>query len=166
MIFLNVTTEDTKALAEKMLVDGRTVWFACNVGQEFAEAQGLWDANLYDFEDLYKVKNWRMDKADRIRYGYPMGTHAMLFTGVDLEEGDNKPRRWRVENSWGASDGQDGYYTMNDNWFDLNVFEIVVHPDYLTPEMVEGLKTKPTLLPAWDAMGTACGSSTRSRRRF
>ena len=49
-------------------------------------------------------------------------THAMLFTGVDVLDGD--PRRWRVENSWGAERGKDGFYTMNDSWFDQYVFEI------------------------------------------
>ncbi|GIS54358.1 hypothetical protein Ct9H90mP29_14000 [bacterium] len=27
-------------------------------------------------------------------------THAMLFTGVDLNS-KNEPTKWRVENSWG-----------------------------------------------------------------
>jgi len=163
MKFLNVPCEDMKTITENMLKDGRPLWFACNVGQEFAESQGIWDAELYDIESLYEVKNPRMSKADRIRFGYPMGTHAMLFTGVDLEK-DDKPRRWRVENSWGDSGGKDGYYTMNDNWFDINVFEVVVHPQYLTEEMIEGLQTSPIVLPAWDAMGSACRVSKRGRR--
>ena len=36
--------------------------------------------------------NSRMEKADRLRFGQTMMTHAMLFTGVDVVDG--KPRRW------------------------------------------------------------------------
>ena len=53
-----------------------------------------------------------MNKADRLRYSQTMMTHAMLFTGVDVVDG--KPRRWRVENSWGANSlAKDS--TMNDS---------------------------------------------------
>ena len=35
-------------------------------------------------------------------------THAMLFNGVDLNSQD-KPVKWRVENSWGTKGGEKGY---------------------------------------------------------
>lgn len=66
-----------------------------------------------------------------------------------------------MENSWGVEGGHDGYYTMNDNWYDEYVFEIVVPPSYLTDEMISGLEKDPTVLPAWDSM---C-SRRRGRRR-
>ena len=78
-------------------------------------------------------------------------THAMLFTGVDLD-GDT-PRRWRVENSWGDENGAKGFYTMNDNWFDEYVFEIAVRRDRLPPELLAALDEDPIVLPAWDPMG-------------
>ena len=82
----------------------------------------MWDANLFEYENLYGVE-FGMNKADRLRHGQTMMTHAMLFTGVDLIE--NIPRRWRVENSWGAEQsGEKGFYTMNDSWFDEHMFEI------------------------------------------
>ena len=40
-----------------------------------------------------------MSKSERLEYGDSVMTHAMLFTGVDLK--NNKPVKWRVENSWG-----------------------------------------------------------------
>lgn len=37
--------------------------------------------------------------------------HAMAFAGVDVaDDGGLLPRRWRVENSWGAKIADKGYY--------------------------------------------------------
>ena len=152
ILYLNVPLDEMKQINQKMLQAGKPVWFACNVGQEFTERPGLWDANLYDLESWYGIGQFGMSKADRLRYGYPMGTHAMLMTGVDVLAENDTPRRWKVENSWGTEGGHDGYYTMNDNWYDEYVFEIVAPPDFLTDDMKEGLKKEPVKLPAWDVM--------------
>ena len=56
-------------------------------------------------------------------------THAMLFTGVDLI--NNKPQKWRVENSWGNKNGDNGYYLMSDSWFDEYNYEVVIDKKYL-----------------------------------
>ncbi|MCH7549845.1 MAG: tRNA-guanine transglycosylase, partial [Candidatus Krumholzibacteriota bacterium] len=48
--------------------------------------------------------------------------HLFLRPGVDVVEG--KPRRWRVENSYGNSVGDKGFFLMNDSWFDEYMFEI------------------------------------------
>tara|TARA_A100001037_G_C14849483_1_gene500185 strand:- start:432 stop:704 length:273 start_codon:yes stop_codon:yes gene_type:complete len=82
----------------------------------------------------------------------------MLFTGVDVVDG--VARKWRVENSWGAKDsGEDGFYLMNDSWYDEYMFEIAAHKSYLNDEMLEALKTEPVVLPAWDPMGSlACSN--------
>jgi bleomycin hydrolase len=157
--FLNVPIDEMKSINQQMLTDGSAVWFACNVGQQFAEKPGLWDRNLYSLDSLYGVELGQLSKEDRIRLGYPMGTHAMLMTGVDIMDG--KPRRWKVENSWGTDGGHDGYYTMNDNWYDEYVFEIVCPISYLTDQMKAGLATEPIVLPAWDPI---CKSSARARR--
>jgi bleomycin hydrolase len=75
----------------------------------------------------------------------------MLFTGVDVH--DDAPRRWRVENSWGDKDADQGFYTMNDSWFDEYVFEIAVRRDLLPADLASALDGEPIVLPAWDPMG-------------
>ena len=97
--------------------------------------------------------SFNIDKKTRLEYGDSLMTHAMLFTGVDVVDG--KPRRWKVENSWGAEEsGVKGFYTMNDNWYDEHMFEIASPKSYLTDEMISGLDTDPVTLPAWDPMGS------------
>jgi bleomycin hydrolase len=89
-----------------------------------------------------------------------MMTHAMLFTGVDVVDG--RPRRWRVENSWGDDNGVKGFYTMNDGWFDEYMFEIAAPSGHLSDQMREGLGTEPVVLPAWDPMGSLARREVRS----
>jgi len=157
VIYLNIDIESMKDITKNILNDGTPVWMGCDVGKQMERKRGLWDANLFEYENLYGVE-FGMDKADRLRHSQTMMTHAMLFTGVDLIDG--KPRRWRVENSWGAEEsGKKGFYTMNDNWFDEHMFEIASPKSYLTKDMLKALETKPVILPAWDPMGSLAKES-------
>ena len=151
VVYLNVPSDEMKSITQEILEDGIPVWMGCDVGKQMDRKRGLWDANLFETNELYGVE-YGMAKADRLRYGQTMMTHAMLFTGVDVYEG--RPRRWRVENSWGDDSGQKGFYTMNDNWYDEHMFEIASPKKYLTEKMLEGLETNPVVLEAWDPMGS------------
>jgi len=151
VVYLNVPSKEMKAITQKLLEDGMPVWMGCDVGKEMDRKRGLWDADLFDVEGLYGIE-YGMDKADRLRHNQTMMTHAMLFTGVDVVNG--RPRRWRVENSWGDKTGQKGYYTMNDSWYDQYMFEIAAPTSYLNEKMQAGLEAEPVVLPAWDPMGS------------
>src|SRR5664279_4643760 len=96
--------------------------------------------------------DFKLDKAGRLDYRNSEMTHAMVLTGVDLDEKGN-PRKWRVENSWGAMIGDRGYMYMMDEWFDEYVFEITVRKEYLSPELLSVLCTEPVVLQPWDPMG-------------
>jgi bleomycin hydrolase len=151
VVYLNVPSKEMKGVTQKLLEDGMPVWMGCDVGKGMDRKRGLWDAELFDVRGLYGVE-YGMDKADRLRHNQTMMTHAMLFTGVDVVNG--RPRRWRVENSWGQDTGQKGYYTMNDSWYDQYMFEIAAPTSYLNEKMQAGLETEPVVLPAWDPMGS------------
>ncbi len=152
VVYLNVPAEEMKEVTQRLLENGTPVWMGCDVGKQMERKRGLWDANLFKLEELYGVE-FGMEKADRLKFGQTMMTHAMLFTGVDVVDG--KPRRWRVENSWGAENsGEKGFFTMYDNWFDEHMFEIAAPKEFLTDDMLSGLDTEPIVLPAWDPMGS------------
>jgi bleomycin hydrolase len=149
--YLNVDVPLLKRLTAASLSAGEPVWFGCDVGKMMSNEYGIWDAALYDLPSVYDTP-FELDKAARLEYGESQMTHAMLFTGVDLGE-DGASRRWRVENSWGSDTGRDGFYTMNDSWFDEYVFEIAARRSALPPELQAALDTEPIVLPAWDPMG-------------
>jgi bleomycin hydrolase len=150
VIYLNVDMSVIKDIAAKTLQGGEPVWFGCDVGKMMSSDYGIWDANLYDLPSVYDT-SFDLDKADRLAFHETQMTHAMLFTGVDVLDGVT--RRWRVENSWGTDRGKDGFYTMNDSWFDQYVFEIAARRSALPAELQQALSTEPIVLPAWDPMG-------------
>ncbi len=148
--YLNVDMRLMKEIASRALQSGEPVWFGCDVGKMMSNEYGLWDADLYDLPSVYGAE-FSLAKSDRLIYHETLMTHAMLFTGVDILDGAT--RKWRVENSWGTSRGKDGFYTMNDSWFDEYVFEIAARKDALPESLREALDTEPIVLPAWDPMG-------------
>jgi bleomycin hydrolase len=148
--YLNVDMSLIKDIAATSIQNGEPVWFGCDVGKMMSNEYGLWDAGLYDLASVYDTE-FTLGKADRLVFHETQMTHAMLFTGVDIVDGAT--RRWRVENSWGSDRGKDGFYTMNDSWFDEYVFEIAAHRSALPEALQEALAAKPIVLPAWDPMG-------------
>lgn len=149
--YLNVDISVFKKAAVDMLKDGKPVWFGCDVGKMLERDLGIMDMNLHDYELTYGVP-FQADKAERVMYGQSLMTHAMVFTGVDLDEAGN-PRKWRVENSWGDKIGDKGFLVMSDAWFDEYMYEVVVEQQYVPAELRQIFTTPPTVLPPWDPMG-------------
>jgi len=149
--YLNVNIDMMKKIAMRILLDGQPVWFGCDCSKQMDRDLGLWDSRLYDYESVYDTK-FALNKADRLVYHQSRMNHAMLFTGVDVVDG--QPCRWRVENSWSDESGKKGFFIMDDSWFDEFMFEIAAHKSYLPEELKEAIALKPIVLPPWDPMGS------------
>ena len=106
---------------------------------------------------LFELQVGFNDKAERLDYGASLMTHAMVFTGVDLDD-EGKARKWRVENSWGDKNGDKGFMVMTDRWFDEYNFEVVVDRKYVAESLLAILETKPVELPPWHPMGALARS--------
>ncbi|HNP73421.1 MAG TPA: C1 family peptidase [Kouleothrix sp.] len=149
--YLNVDMAVFKQAAVEMLKDGQPVWFGCDVGKMLERDLGILDMELFDYASVYGF-SYRADKAERVEYGHSMMTHAMVFTGVDLDA-DDRPRKWRVENSWGDKIGDKGFLVMSDRWFDEYMYEVVVDKRFVPAALLPLLEADPTVLPPWDPMG-------------
>ena len=150
--YLNVDLDLMKAASIKQLQNGEPVWFGCDVGKYFTKEPGWMDVEMFNFELIYGA-NSTLTKAERLDYGESLMTHAMVFTGVDLND-EGTPRKWRVENSWGEEGGDKGFYGMADSWFDEFNYEVVVHRKYLSQETLALLDRPSVPLEPWDPMGS------------
>ncbi|EFR00459.1 hypothetical protein MGYG_03461 [Nannizzia gypsea CBS 118893] len=149
--YVNVSMDDLKRAAVAMLHAGHPVFFSCDVNKFSDRKRGIMDTALYDYSLSFNIE-FGMSKADRLRTGETAMTHAMILTGVHVENG--KPVRWRVQNSWGPDVGDHGWFVMTDKWMDEFLFQVVVDQQYVSPKIRNVLKQKPIVLPRWDPMGT------------
>ena len=149
---LNLPAEELKRLAIAQMRDGKVVWFGCDVGQFHDRDYGAMDPEGVR-ADLLFCTDFPMTKAQRLDYGESLLTHAMVFTGVNLDE-NGRPNRWKVENSWGDEHANKGFYVMSDEWFSEYLYQIVIHKKYLTEEQLSQYEEEPVVLKPWDPMGS------------
>lgn len=150
--YLNAPIEVLKDAAIKSIKAGEPVWFGCDVGKSSDTKLGIMDTKLYQLEKTLG-EDIVLNKAERLDYAASLLTHAMVLAGVDLDEA-GKPIKWKVENSWGKDTGDDGIFSMSDDWFDEYTYEICVPKKYLPKEWVKHYEQEPIHLKPWDPMGS------------
>lgn len=148
--YINLPMEDIKAMAIESIKDSTMMYMSCDVGKYLNIKNGTNDINNYDYESLFGVK-FGMDKKERIQSFDSGSSHAMTLVGVDLDE-NGKPKKWLVENSWGANSGFQGHLIMTDEWFNEYMFRLVVNKKYIPSKIMDIMKLEPIKLPAWDPM--------------
>jgi len=152
VLYLNVEMDELVSLVIKQLKDKEVVWFGSDVGKFGNRAEGIWDDQSYDYGSAFDM-DYGISKSDALDYRDSCMNHAMVITGVNLDENDN-PTRWKIENSWGDQNGDEGYYMMSGTWFDRFVYQAVVNKKYLSAEQLAMLEQKPIELNPWDPMGS------------
>ncbi len=151
--YLNVEIEVLARAAADTLQAGEPVWFGCDASKMWRQDVGVLDPGIYDFGSLFGFAGHTVpaDRRQRLESRDSQLTHAMLFTGVDLLDGE--PRRWRVEDSYGPEPGRKGFHVMTADWFREYLYEVVIRRDRLPADVAAGLATLPVVLPLWDPMG-------------
>ncbi|HEO8622061.1 TPA: aminopeptidase C [Streptococcus suis] len=149
--YLNVEMNRFKELAIAQLKAGESVWFGSDVGQSSNRQTGIMATNTYDFSSGLGI-HFHQDKAGRLDYSESLMTHAMVLTGVDLDDNE-QPLKWKVENSWGDKIGDKGYFVASDSWMDEYTYQIVVRKEFLTQEELAAYQAQPQVLAPWDPMG-------------
>ena len=149
-LYVNLPMEELKPMVIASLADSTQMYFSCDVGKFLDRTTGVLDLDNFDYDSLLGT-TFGMNKKQRIQTFDSGSSHAMTLMAVDLDP-QGKPKKWKVENSWGASSGFHGYMIMTDQWFDEYMFRVVVNKKYCTPEVLKILQQKPVRLPAWDPM--------------
>lgn len=149
--YLNVEMNRLKELAIAQMQVGETVWFGSDVAQSSNRKAGVMAEGMHDFTASMDIR-LTQDKAGRLDYSESLMTHAMVLTGVDLDE-NGKAKKWKVENSWGEKVGNKGYFVASDAWMDEYTYQIVVRKEFLTAAELAAYEAEPLVLSPWDPMG-------------
>ena len=148
--YLNLPMDEIAQLAIASLKDGRKLYSSYDVGKQLDRDRGYCDLENYDYASLLGT-SFNMDKAQRISTFDSGSTHAMTLTAVDLDAG-GKPTRWKVENSWGAASGMNGYIVMSNRWFEEYMFRLVVDNKYVSEKLMKEYEQKPLMVMPEDPL--------------
>ena len=148
--YLNLPMDDIEQLAIASLKDGRKLYSSYDVGKMLDRKRGYGDTENFDYGSLMGT-SFGMNKAERISTFDSGSTHAMTLTAVDLDA-NGKAKKWKVENSWGASWGQQGCMIMSDRWFREYMFRLVVDKKYVSEELLKLNEQKPVMVTPEDPL--------------
>ncbi|KAG6813314.1 hypothetical protein H0H92_012127 [Tricholoma furcatifolium] len=152
VLYVNTEVENMKAVVVKMIKAGHPVFFGCDVGKLSDRNAGIMDTALFEYELAFDI-TLGLTKAERLQVNESAMTHAMVISGVHLDE-NGKPVRYKVENSWGDAPGDKGYFVMTDAWFEQFVYQVVAPKAFVPKQLVEVYESgERVVLPAWDPMG-------------
>lgn len=151
ILHLNLPMDRFKELVLNQIQNNEVVWFGCDCGKYAEREECLWDMNLFDYKTPFDL-DYYISKEDALDYHISTMDHAMVLTGVSIENG--KPTKWKVENSWGTEKVNKGYYVMRDSWFDVYVYQAVVNRKYLGEEEKKAYGKRVNVLKPWDPMGS------------
>ena len=149
-LYINLPIERVKELAIASIKDNTAMYFSCDVGKFMDRKKGTLDVKNMDYASLFRTE-FPMDKKQRIQTYSSGSSHAMTLIAVDLDEA-GQPKKWMVENRWGASSGYQGNLIMTDEWFNEYMFRVVIEKKYVPADIMKMLEQKPIMLPSWDPM--------------
>ena len=148
--YLNLPMEEIEQLAIASLKDGRKLYSSYDVAKQLDRKRGYCDLENYDYASLFNT-SFNMTKAERISTFDSGSTHAMTLTAVDLDAQGN-PLKWKVENSWGGSWGQQGCLIMSARWFREFMFRLVVDKKYVSDKLLRDFEQKPVMVMPEDPL--------------
>ncbi len=142
--FLNVSIEELKKMVIDQLRGKMPVWFGSEVLKMRYQKDGILDSKIYNYEQVFSFP--LLNRKENLELFDVHCDHAMSFVGVHIEE--ERPIRWKVENSWGDKDNK-GYFVMNDNYFDEFVYEVIIHKKFVPKKLLE-LWNQPSISIDWN----------------
>lgn len=159
-IMFSVSMDTMREATAKSIMENNPVWFACDVGKDYEPYSSFLATEAFQRDKILGT-NLSISKEEGLRNLVSYPTHAMTFVGLNtIEDKVELVSKWKVENSWGESgyDLEDpGYLHMTDDWFQRNVYSVIVNIKYLPVELrAEYMENKyiPLSLPYNDPLSS------------
>lgn len=151
VLYYNLPIDRLRELVVQQIKDGEVVWFGSDCGKYCDRDKRSWDDASYETTALTGLEQY-MSKTDSLDYHDSQMDHAMVITGVNIDEKSGEPDRFKIENSWGSDGVNAGYYMSSKAWFDRYVYQAVINKKYLG----EAVKNPSDIieLKPWDPMGS------------
>lgn len=71
----------------------------------------------------------------------------MVITGVNT---NRKEKIWKLENSWGDKEGNNGYFVAEEKFIKNYMISAVINKKYLTYDELDLLDSEPIEVSKWD----------------
>ncbi len=140
--FMNVGIARLEQLAIASIEGGHPLWFAADVSKDVDHATGIMHPEIYQRAPIYNTESLKLNRALASFFGVTSPNHAMLLTGLDRPDPNGPVVKFKNENSWGDAVGTKGTYHLYREWFEQNVFQIIVHRKFLSPEELKAWNGK------------------------
>lgn len=137
--FLNLPFKDLKNLIIKQLKSREPVVFSTENKKYRDLNSTVLDKRLFNYEKIFGIKDLpRKQSQESMDIS---SKHWMVFKGFHMEK--EQIIRWKVEDSRGITENSNGYYVMNDNFFNHCVFFALINKKHLTKEQILLSQQKP-----------------------
>lgn len=151
--YINVPIEFMKECIKKSINNKEALWFGSDVGKYCSNDLGILDPKTVNYKNIFDI-NIDLDKCSKLEYKDGQVCHAMIIKGFNLDKKDKYPDKYLVENSWGESTGENGNFIMSDEWFNENVYMLVVDKILIPKDKKEKIdKSQIIKLPHWSPFG-------------
>lgn len=144
-ITLNLSSKEFQNLILKQLKSNEPVYFYCSTTSK--RIDGVWIDIMERYGEIFEI-DLKLDNNSILKTNGITNYHCMLITGVNII--DNKITKWKIENSWGSKNGNQGYYVATNDWVNNYVHRIVINKKYLTKTQLEILNKDSIKIEKWD----------------
>ena len=145
-ITLNLSPKEFQSLIIKQLKAKEPVYFYCSTTSK--RVDGIWIDTIERYGDIFGI-DLKLDSNSILKTNGITNCHSMIITGANII--DNKVTKYKIENSWGSKNGNQGYYVATEDWVKKYVHRIVINKKYLTKKQLENLDKQPIKIEKWDA---------------
>ena len=141
---LNLEYKRIEELIINQLKNSEPVYFSSSTTTKYEN--GLWIDLMSRYSNLFDV-DLIMENNDIFKTYGTMGEHSMVITGVNT---NHSFKKWKVENSWGDTEGKNGYFVMEDKFLRNYLISAVINKKYLSLKELDILDSDPIEVSKWD----------------